>query len=94
MKIEISSYDNSGALRNIIAQTMRHGDVFAEIGIIDDSPRSASAIAVEDTVCVTYTSDEMMDLLEPDPNEAFACIHTLTQRLRSNDIKILIENGD
>ena len=94
VKIKISSYDNSGALRNIVAQTMRHGDVFGEMGIIDDSPRSASAIAVEDTVCVTYTSDEMMDLLESDPKEALAYIHTLIRRLRSNNIKILIENGD
>ena len=94
VKIKIASYDSSGALRNIVAQTMRHGDVFGEMGIIDDSPRSASAIAVEDTVCVTYTSDEMMDLLESDPKEALAYIHTLIQRLRSNNIKILIENGD
>ncbi len=94
VKIKISSYDGSGALRNIVAQTMRHGDVFGEMGIIDDSPRSASAIAVEDTVCVTYTSDEMMDLLESDPKEALAYIQTLIQRLRSNNIKILIENGD
>ncbi len=94
VKIRISSFDSKGALRNVVAQTMRHGDVFGEMGIIDDSPRSASAIAVEDTVCVTYTSDEMMDLLESDPKEALAYIHTLIQRLRSNNIKILIENSD
>ena len=94
VKIKIASYDGSGDLRNTVAQTMRHGDVFGEMGIVDDSPRSASAIATEDTVCVTYTSNEIMDLLESNPKEALAFIRTLIRRLRSNNIKILIDEGD
>ena len=94
VKIRISSYDGSGALQNIVAQTMRHGDVFGEMGIVDDSPRSASAIATEDTTCVTYTPDEMMDLLESNPKEALAYIRTLIRRLRSNNIKILIDDDN
>ena len=94
VKISISSYDSNGVLHNVIAQTMRHGDVFGEMGIIDDSPRSASAVATEDTICVAYTADEMMDLLESNPKEALAYIRTLIQRLRSNNIKILIEDDN
>ena len=94
VKIRISSYDSSGQLHYVAAQTMRHGDVFGEMGIVDDSPRSASAIATEDTVCVAYTADEMMDLLESNPKEAIAYIHTLIRRLRSNNIKILIDDDN
>ena len=94
VRIRISSYDSNGVLHNVNAQTMRHGDVFGEMGIIDDSPRSASAVATEDTVCAAYTADEMMDLLESNPKEALAYIRTLIRRLRSNNIKILIDDDN
>ncbi len=91
VEIRIASYDGTGTLRTVVAQTLGHGDVFGEMGIIDDSPRSASAIATKHTVCVAYTSEEIMALLEVNPKEAIAYIHTLIQRLRSKNIRILVE---
>lgn len=91
VEIRIASYDGTGTLRTVVAQTLGHGDVFGEMGIIDDSPRSASAIATKHTVCVAYTSEEIMALLEVNPKEALAYIHTLIRRLRSKSIKILVE---
>lgn len=91
--IRIATYDGSGRLRTVTAQTLGPGEVFGEMGIIDDAPRSASAIAVKDTTCVAYTADEIMGLLETNPKEALAYIHTLIRRLRSNNVRILFE-GD
>ena len=91
VEIRIASYDGSGTLRTVVAQTLGHGEVFGEMGIIDDAPRSASAIATKHAVCVAYTADEIMALLEVNPKEAMAYIHTLIQRLRSHNVKILIE---
>jgi len=91
VEIRIASYDGTGTLRTVVAQTLGHGDVFGEMGIIDDSPRSASAIATKHTVCVAYTSDEIMALLETNPKQALAYIHTLLRRLRSSNVKILVE---
>ncbi len=91
VEIRIASYDGTGALRTVVAQSLGHGDVFGEMGIINDSPRSASAIAIKHTVCVAYTSEEIMALLEVNPKEAIAYIHTLIQRLRSKNIRILVD---
>ena len=91
VEIRIASYDGTGTLRTVAAQTLGPGDVFGEMGIIDDAPRSASAVATKHTVCVAYTAEEIMALLEVNPKEAMAYIHTLIQRLRSHNVKILIE---
>lgn len=91
VEIRISSYDKAGAMRSVVAQTMGPGDVFGEMGIIDDAPRSASAMALEDTACTAYSAAEIMALLETDPNEAMGYIRTLLQRLRSKNVRVLIE---
>ena len=93
VEIRITSYDGTGTMRTVVAQTLGHGEVFGEMGIIDDSPRSASAIATKHTVCVAYTADQIIALLETNPKQALAYIHTLIRRLRSHNVKILIE-GD
>lgn len=64
-------------------ETLGFGDIFGEMGIIDDSPRSAAAIAAEDTVCVSYTPDEIVDMLESNPKESLEYIRTLIRRLRA-----------
>ena len=37
----------------VVATLRRRGDVFGEMGAIDAAPRSASAFAVEDTLCLS-----------------------------------------
>ena len=91
--IRIASYDGAGAMRTVVAQTLGHGEVFGEMGIIDDAPRSASAVAAKDTTCVAYTADEIMGMLETNPKEALAYIHTLIRRLRGSNVTILV-NGE
>ena len=93
VEIRIASYDSKGSMRSVIAQTLGRGEVFGEMGIIDDAPRSASAIAAKPTTCVAYTADEIMGMLETNPKEALAYIHTLIRRLRSSNIKILLDGS-
>ncbi|MEM8689983.1 MAG: cyclic nucleotide-binding domain-containing protein, partial [Pseudomonadota bacterium] len=60
-------------------------DIFGEMGIIDDSPRSATAIAREQTACQAYTAEEVIDLLTSNPEEAIDLIRSLILRLRSTN---------
>ncbi len=89
VEIRIASYDSTGTMRTVVAQTLGHGEVFGEMGIIDDAPRSASAVATKSTTCIACTADEIMGLLETNPKEAIAYIHTLIRRLRNSNVKIL-----
>ena len=63
-------------------ETLVPGDIFGEMGIIDEGPRSAAAVAVEPTICATYTPDAIVDMLETNPKESLEYIRTLIRRLR------------
>lgn len=63
-------------------------DIFGEMGIIDDSPRSATAIAREQTACQAYTAEEVLGLLSRDPVEAIDLIKSLIIRLRAANRKL------
>ena len=63
-------------------------DIFGEMGIIDDSPRSATATAREQTACQAYTADEVLELLTSNPEEAIDLIRSLIIRLKSANRKL------
>ncbi len=64
------------------------GEIIGEMSIIDKGPRSASAIAIEPTQCVAYSSDEILDVLQNDPQEALNYVRTLIRRVRRSNRKI------
>ena len=90
VEIRLPVRDASGAKQAHRVETLHYGDVFGEMGIIDDSPRSASAVAAEPTVCVAYTPEEILDLLESNPKEALDYIRTLIRRLRTTNVKGMV----
>ena len=64
------------------------GDVFGEMSIIDDAPRSASAVAMTKTRCKVYPADDILEILEQSPADALDIIRTLISRLRAANRKI------
>lgn len=71
--------------------TLGPGEVFGEMGIIDDGPRSATAVAATETVCIAYTSDDIMHQIDTNPETMAAIMKTLIKRLR--DANHQIEDG-
>lgn len=69
------------------------GEIIGEMSIIDTAPRSASAVAVAPTVCVAYSAEEILDVLQNDPQEALSYVRTLIRRVRRADRKILWSSG-
>lgn len=64
-------------------------EIFGEMGIIDDSPRSATATAREETACQAYSAEEVLELLSSDPGEAIDLIRSLIIRLKSANYKLV-----
>jgi len=88
VEIRIPKESVLSAHKEMTLETLGYGDIFGEMGIIDDSPRSAAALAVEATVCATYTPDEIVEMLESNPKEAMEYIRTLIRRLRAANARV------
>lgn len=64
------------------------GDILGEMSVIDGGRRSASAVALEPTLCKTYSAEEILDALQNDPQEALAYVRVLIDRLRRTNRKV------
>ncbi len=81
---------NANGVERVDAQ-LGPGEVFGEMGIIDDGPRSASAVAAEETVCIAYSADDILHQIDTKPETMAAIMKTLIKRLR--DANRAIEDG-
>ena len=62
--------------------TLGKGEYFGEMGAIDNSPRSATAVAKGEVDCVSVEPEEFMETLIREPTEAIALLKVLFERLR------------
>jgi len=61
------------------------GDFFGELSVIDQQPRSASAIADGETVCLALASWDLIAVMEQDAHLAINLLKELAGRLRRAD---------
>jgi CRP/FNR family cyclic AMP-dependent transcriptional regulator len=64
------------------------GDYFGELALIDDQPRSAHVIAMEDSLLVVLRRDDFRRRVEAEPAVAWAMLTEMSRRLRVADKKI------
>lgn len=88
-KLEITKGTGDDMLRLAV---MERGDLLGEMALIDDRPRSASAIALEATRCLLITRNSFQTLTEKDPEIAWCLLPTLADRIRDLQQR-MIESG-
>jgi len=65
------------------------GDLFGEMALVDDSPRSATASAMQDdTELIVMDRTRFMFMVRQQPEFALSLMHTLCQRLRDMDKRL------
>ncbi len=74
-----------------IITTLKAGDFFGEMALIEEKPRSADIIAVSTTQILQINKENFEKFLMKNPLVAFRMMKILSQRLRATDIA-MIEN--
>lgn len=72
--------------------TLKAGEVFGEMSLIEPGPRSASVSAVTDTECVVTNYEEFVASLQDDPERAVEFMKTLVRRLRQMNERVASMN--
>ena len=73
--------DHAGTVERI--GELRSGDVFGEMALLDEFPRSATVRALEPTTCLGIQRWHFKGILESHPQIALALLPVLTRRLRT-----------
>ena len=74
--------------REVILSVLGEGQFFGEMALLDDEPRSAHVIAMEDSTLVVLRREEFQGILAQSPALALALLRELTRRLRRADEKV------
>ncbi len=74
--------DNYG--EPLVIETLERGEFVGEMALIDDGPRTASAIATAETQCVVFTKREFDDAIERSDLLIVSLLRLLAKRLRKS----------
>ena len=81
LKVQIS--DEEG--REVILSMLGPGELFGEMGVLDDHPRSATVLAVESSELVVVGQADFKRCLVENPDVSLFIMRNLTKRLRLAD---------
>jgi CRP/FNR family cyclic AMP-dependent transcriptional regulator len=82
-RLQVVMSDSEG--REVILATLGPGEVVGEMGLVDDSPRSASVIAADHSDLLSITKREFRKCLAEHFDMAINLMRTLVRRLREAD---------
>lgn len=78
VKITHSTPDGQEAMLAIVGS----GDFFGELALLDDSPRSATAEALEPTETLTLHREDFMRFIQDNPDFSLHVLQTMARRIR------------
>lgn len=80
-RVKICSHSLDG--KELVLSIVNKGGVFGEIALLDGEPRTADAVALEETDLLVLDRSQIMPLLNGRPDVAFRIIGVLCKRLRA-----------
>ena len=85
-RLKVMMSDTEG--KEVILSILGPGEFFGEMGLIDDSPRSASVVAIESCELLSIAKRDFKKCLAENFEMAMAVMRGLVRRLREADRKI------
>jgi CRP/FNR family transcriptional regulator, cyclic AMP receptor protein len=80
-RVKICTYSADG--KELVLNIIDRGGLFGEIALLDGQPRSADAVAIDDTELLVLDRSRLLPFLNAHPEIATRLIEVLCQRLRS-----------
>ncbi len=71
--------------RRISLADLARGEIFGELALFDEQPRSASALATTDVVLLEFQHRKLEDYIATRPGAAMVFLKTISQRLRETN---------
>jgi len=87
-RVEISMSTSTGKR---VLSLLAEGDIFGEMGMVDDKPRSASATALDAVELQVITEEDFNKLIVEDPAQIRPYLGVFFERLRSADNRLRLE---
>ena len=84
----------SKGLASVVLAELERGTLFGEMALIEDGPRSATAIASGEAVVRQIGKKEFMQHLRSSPDSAFKMMQGLVEIIRKLNDKILLDSWD
>jgi CRP/FNR family cyclic AMP-dependent transcriptional regulator len=81
--VKLSAYHDDG--REVVLAVLGAGDVFGELALFDDAPRSADASALEDAELISLDRKGLNEAIARNPEIASALLRVLGRRLRQSN---------
>ena len=78
--VKIFASDEQG--NEIVLDDLGPGSYFGEVSLLDDEPRTASAITLEHSEVLSISKSDFVSCVNKNPEIAFAVIRVTTRRLR------------
>lgn len=79
-KVKISTFSDEG--KELVLNIIDQGGIFGEIAVLDGQPRSADAVALEETDLLVLGRAQLLPLLTGDPEVVARLLTVLCQRIR------------
>lgn len=80
-EFEVSRRSRDGRVE--ILDILREDDIFGELGVIENLPRSATVRALQDGVVTIISKEEMMATVRKNPKALMFILKTMAQRVRT-----------
>jgi CRP/FNR family transcriptional regulator, cyclic AMP receptor protein len=85
-KVKVLIYDDEG--REYILDIIGKDGLFGELSLIDELPRSANIVTIEDSIFLVINRFDFSKLLIDNPSITISILKTLSKRLRAADERI------
>jgi class 3 adenylate cyclase/CRP-like cAMP-binding protein len=81
-RLKVTAKNKEGV--DVTLNELAAGDVVGEMSLFDESPRSASVLAVQDTGVLELTRDDFIKLINQKPDVALSVMRDMSDRMRLN----------